>query len=112
MNDLLLVICNTPDKESAHKLARLLLAEKLCACVNILPQIESLYTWEGKLEQANEVTMLIKTTKACYQQLQNTVKTNHPYEIPEIIAVDIADGSPEYLNWIVNSTTIKCTLSE
>lgn len=107
MNDLLLIICNTPDKETAHNIAQLLLAEKLCACVNILPQVESLYIWEGKLEQASEITMLIKTTKACYQQLEYTIKINHPYEIPEIIALDIARGLPEYLSWIVTSTIKK-----
>jgi periplasmic divalent cation tolerance protein len=105
MNGFLLVLCNTPDKETADKLAKLLLAEKLCACVNILPQVESLYLWDNKLEEITEVSMLIKTTKDCYQELEKAIKENHPYDVPEIIALDIAAGLPEYLSWINQSTT-------
>lgn len=105
MNNFLLVLCNTPDKETAHKLAKLLLAEKLCACINILPQVESLYIWNDELKETTEVTMLIKTTKASYPELENTMKMNHPYEIPEIIALDITHGLAEYLSWINESTT-------
>lgn len=105
MNSFLLVVCNTPDKETAHKLAKLLLTERLCACVNILPQVESLYIWDNTLEETTEVTMLIKTTSTNYPQLEKAIKTNHPYDIPEIIALDIACGLAEYLNWIVDSTT-------
>ncbi len=105
MNGFLLVLCNTPDKEIAHKLAKILLAEKLCACVNILPQVESLYFWDNKLEETTEVSMLIKTTKDCYPELEKAIKENHPYDVPEIIALDIADGLPEYLSWINQSTT-------
>lgn len=105
MNGFLLVLCNTPDKEIAHNLAKLLLAEKLCACVNILPQVESLYLCDNKLEETTEVSMLIKTTKDCYPELEKAIKENHPYDVPEIIALDIAAGLPEYLSWINQSTT-------
>ncbi|AUR51030.1 divalent-cation tolerance protein CutA [Aquella oligotrophica] len=105
MNGFLLVLCNTPNKETAHKLAKLLLVEKLCACVNILPQVESLYLWDNKLEETTEVSMLIKTTKDCYPELEKAIKENHPYDVPEIITLDIAAGLPEYLGWINQSTT-------
>jgi periplasmic divalent cation tolerance protein len=93
-------LCTCPDKDSAEKIAHLLVTEKLAACVNILPGITSIYLWHGQIESAQEHLLLIKANKSCYQAIETTIKKHHPYELPEIIAVPIENGSPEYLHWI------------
>ncbi|MEA3186801.1 MAG: periplasmic divalent cation tolerance protein, partial [Chthoniobacter sp.] len=77
--------------------------EKLAACVNLLPEIESIYRWKGKIEAATETLALIKTTIGKYQQLEQRIRALHPYEVPEIIALRPHDGLPDYLNWIEQS---------
>ena len=93
--------------DSADARIRTVVAASAAAlsCVNILPQVESLYLCDNKLEETTEVSMLIKTTKDCYPELEKAIKENHPYDVPEIIALDIAAGLPEYLSWINQSTT-------
>lgn len=100
MSEFQLVICNTPNIEIARKIARELLNQRLCACVNILPKVESLYIWEDKLVEDSEATLLIKTTSSKYGLLEIKIKELHPYDIPEIIAFDIDNGSNSYLCWI------------
>lgn len=95
-----LVICNVPDMTIAKLIATTIVENKLAACVNILPQVQSLYMWDGKLEESNEITLLIKTTASCYNALENKIKELHPYELPEIIAINIDNGLPEYLQWL------------
>lgn len=101
--EVLLVVSTFPDLESARKIARALVEEKLAACVNLLPQVESLYRWKGKIETANEVLAFIKTTIGKYQQLEQRLRALHSYEVPEIIALRPQEGLPDYLNWIVES---------
>lgn len=100
----LLVLTNVPDAEVAGRLARALLEARLAACVNILPAVRSLYHWQGALEEANEVTLQIKTIPAHYAALEAVIKAVHPYVVPEIIAIPIVDGLPAYLDWIVQET--------
>ncbi len=100
MNDVLLVLSTCPDKNCAEKIARSLVGEGLAACVNISPQITSVYTWRGETESAEEVLLLIKTSARRYAQLQQAVRSLHPYELPEIIAVPVTQGLPEYLDWV------------
>ncbi len=102
--NVLLVLTNLPDRESAETLARSLVETQLAACVNILPSCRSVYRWEGSVEWADEVPLLIKTTEARYPALEAAIREQHPYEIPEIVAVPVVNGLPEYLAWLVAET--------
>ena len=95
-----IILCTCPDKNTAKKLAHLLITKKLAACVNILPGLLSIYSWEEQIESVQEHLLLIKTTKDNYQAIETLLFKNHPYEVPEIIAVPIERGLPEYLEWI------------
>lgn len=101
----LLVITNLPDGYSAHALAGALVEARLAACVNILAPCRSVYRWQGKTENAEEVPVLIKTTAARYPELEAAIRARHPYELPEIIAVPIERGLPDYLAWVATETT-------
>jgi periplasmic divalent cation tolerance protein len=103
--DALLVLTNLPDADSAHALAAALVEQRLAACVNILAPCRSVYRWEGKVEDASEVPLLIKTTAARYPALEAAIRARHPYELPEIVAVPIAHGLPAYLDWVASETT-------
>lgn len=100
MNEVLLVISNFPDRASAEAAADALVNANLAACVNILGGCTSIYRWEGKVEHANEVPLLLKTTRAAYAHLENALRELHPYELPEIIAVPVTAGLPAYLKWV------------
>ena len=102
-----MVISTLPDRESAEKLAHALLEQRLAACVNLLPGATSVYWWQGRVESASETIMLIKTTMARYPALQAAIKAQHPYELPEIIAVPVSAGLPAYLEWIKTETSIE-----
>jgi periplasmic divalent cation tolerance protein len=95
-----LVVCSCPDADTARELAGALVRERHAACVNILPGITSVYAWEGEIETAEEQLMLIKTAAGCYGPLETFIKNHHPYEVPEIIAIPIEQGSSDYLEWI------------
>lgn len=102
--DCLLVITTLPDADSAHKLATALVEQGLAACVNILAPCRSVYRWQGKVEDSTEVPLLIKTTDARYAALEAAIRAAHPYELPEIVAVGMDRGSPEYLAWVAAET--------
>ena len=95
-----IILCTCPDKDTAEKIASLLVTGKLAACVNILPGISSVYLWHEQIESAQEHLLLIKANKTGYQAIEEAIKKHHPYELPEIIAVPIENGLPEYLHWI------------
>ncbi|MCK9380350.1 MAG: divalent-cation tolerance protein CutA [Sulfuritalea sp.] len=100
----LLILTNLPDEASAQALATALVTERLAACVNILAPCRSVYRWQGKIESVPEVPLLIKTTAARYAALETAIRARHPYELPEIIAVPVAHGLPEYLAWLITET--------
>lgn len=102
--DVLLVLTNLPDRETAMALADTLITEKLAACVNVLGACTSVYRWQGEIERADEVPLLIKTTAARYAALEAAIRRVHPYELPEIIAVPVAHGLPGYLEWVAAET--------
>lgn len=104
MEDILLVMTNVPNEDTASTIARRLVENRLSACVNLLPSVRSVYRWKGLLEEANEITLLIKTTKARYAELEAAIIAEHPYEVPEIIALSVAAGLPAYLEWISSET--------
>src|SRR4051812_42015159 len=101
----LLVITNAPDRAVAEKIARTLVEQKLAACVNILAPCASVYRWQGKIETADEIPLLIKTRSEIFPEVETAIKELHPYELPEIVAVPVAHGSSEYLEWI-NAATV------
>ncbi len=89
----------------ARKIAKELVSRKLAACVNILPRVESIYTWKGKAEISREALLTVKSRKSLFGKIEKAVKGLHSYECPEIIAFPIADGNKDYLKWIEESTT-------
>ncbi|WP_019139695.1 divalent-cation tolerance protein CutA [Noviherbaspirillum massiliense] len=100
----LLVLTNLPDMQTAQAMARALVDQHLAACVNILPAVHSVYRWQGAVEEADEVTLLIKTQQVRYAELEAAIKSVHPYELPEIIALPTSGGLPQYLAWIAQET--------
>ena len=100
----LLVLTSLPNEASAHALATALVGEHLAACVNVLAPCRSVYRWQGAIENATEIPLLIKTTALRYSALEVAIRARHPYELPEIIAVPIAHGLPEYLDWVATET--------
>ena len=99
-SDAVVVLCTAPDEASAQDLAAKVLAEKLAACVTILPGATSLYYWEGKLEQEYEVQMLLKTNPANQQALLDCLKSHHPYQTPELLVLPVLHGDNDYLSWL------------
>jgi len=105
----LLILTNLPDEASAEALATALVTERLAACVNILAPCRSVYRWQGEIESMREVPLLIKTTTERYAGLEAAIRARHPYELPEIVAVPIAHGLPEYLQWVAAATMVDHT---
>jgi len=99
------IVFNTcPDRQTAQDIARQLVELQLAACVNIIPAIESIYRWQDEVESSSEYLLIIKTQAGCYTELESTIQTLHPYELPEVVAVPIEAGLPAYLDWINNNT--------
>ncbi len=99
----LVVLCTCPDRESAMRIADALLDRRQAACVNVLPGVVSVYEWEGARQHDEEVLAVIKTRADAFSAVEETVRTLHPYELPEIVAVSITKGFAPYLNWIDRS---------
>jgi periplasmic divalent cation tolerance protein len=100
----LLVLTNLPDMAGAEKLAHALVEARAAACVNVLAACRSIYRWQGAVETANEIPLLIKTTTANYPQVEAIVRAHHPYDVPELIAAPITHGLPAYLDWLAKET--------
>ena len=103
MTDKQLVVTTAPNLSEARSLAHALVERRLAACVNIIPKIESIYRWEGKVESAVEFLLLIKTTAALFESVRSAIQELHSYEVPECIALRIEDGSLAYLKWLTES---------
>ena len=104
--DPIVVFMTAASGEEATRLADMLVGAHLAACVQILPEIESVYRWEGKVERQSEVLLLAKTTRAKFSDLEREVRALHSYETPEIVAVPITAGSAPYLEWLIQTTTL------
>lgn len=100
----IVVFTTCPDEASADRIARDLVDRQLAACVTRHAGARSIYRWQGRLEQADEVVLLIKSTLPCFDALAAAIRASHPYELPEIIAVRVDNGLPEYLSWITENT--------
>ena len=104
-SDAIIVFMTAANGEEAARLADLLVGANLAACVQIMPEIESVYRWQGQIERQSEVLLLAKTSRAKFPELEKEVRALHSYETPEIIAVPIVEGSPAYLKWLAEIVT-------
>jgi periplasmic divalent cation tolerance protein len=98
------VYITAPSEEEAAKIAKALVKERLAACVNIIKDIRSIYSWQGKIEDERELLMIVKTRTELFSSLKTRVKELHSYAVPEIIVLPVVDGSEEYLKWLRETT--------
>lgn len=103
MKECIVVLVTAPDAEVAARIARTLVEEKLAACGNVLPGLRSIYRWKGLVEDASEALLVLKTARDRFDAIVDRIRAIHPYELPEVIALPIAAGYDEYLDWIVGS---------
>ena len=103
MTDQIVILSTCASETEAEKLARLLLDQHLCACVNVLPRVRSFFHWKGKVDCGDEVLLLIKSSRALFPSIVSVVEAAHSYEVPEVIALPIVDGSAPYLDWLRSS---------
>jgi len=101
------VLVTAPNLKTARALTGIVLEQRLAACVNLVPRLESHYWWQGQLEQGNEVLMILKTTRSRLNALEKCILSNHPYDTCEILALPLASGTKRYLKWIKDSVTAK-----
>lgn len=99
------VLVTAPDRAVATKLADTIVGKRVAACVNLVPGVESVYWWEGKVDRSQEILLIIKTTKRNFEKLRELLLAIHPYEVPEILALPIVAGHPAYLAWLASSVT-------
>ena len=102
----LVCFCTCPDRATADRLAEALVAERLAACVNVVPGLHSVYRWQGAIERSDETLLLIKTTQAGLPALSSRIVELHPYELPEIVAVEVAGGLSAYLDWVAEQVAV------
>lgn len=100
----IVILSTAPDELTAEKLARGLIEQGLAACVNAIPSVKSFYRWRGKIEAEPEIQLIIKTRPEHFDDVEKWLKANHPYEVPEIIALPAARVSDEYLQWVTKET--------
>ena len=98
-----IIFTTVPDKSTGEIIAKHLVQQQLAACVNILPKMHSIYQWDGEVHSESEYLLIIKTLKPINKRTFKGIKKLHPYEVPEIVSIDIADGDIDYLKWIENS---------
>jgi periplasmic divalent cation tolerance protein len=103
MSDKKIVLTTSGSQDEARKIARSLVERRLAACVNIVPQIESIYRWQGNVDQALEWLLIIKTTAGAFEKVSCAIRELHSYELPECICLDIEDGTLAYFNWIAEA---------
>lgn len=107
MTDVLVVLCTCPDEATARRLAAGLVEAGLAACVNIVPEIRSIYRWQGETRDEAETLLVAKTTGRAYGGLENWLREHHPYEVPEVLALPVQAGAFGYLEWVRNETWVE-----
>lgn len=100
MTDKIVVLSTCSSAEEAHRIARELVDKRLAACVNIICGVQSVYRWEGKIEDSDEILLLIKTSRGLFDSVRAQIQKMHSYELPEVIALQVVDGSEPYLEWL------------
>ena len=103
MTDKRIVLTTAGSEEEARKIARHLVEKRLAACVNIIPQIESIYRWQGKVESSREWLLVAKTTQEKFPAVRDAIRKLHSYDVPECVVLNIEDGSSDYLQWLADS---------
>lgn len=103
MTDKIVILSTCANEEDAERLARVLVDARLAACVNIVPRVRSLYRWKGAVEDAAECLLIIKSSRPLFHSLRAAFEKAHPYEVPELVALPIVDGAPNYLNWLAEN---------
>ena len=107
MTDKRIVLTTAASEEEARKIARHLVERRLAACVNIVPQIASIYRWQDNVEEAREWLLIVKTTAAAFGEVRQAIRGLHSYDVPECLCLTVEDGSPTYLEWITESVSAK-----
>jgi periplasmic divalent cation tolerance protein len=107
MTDKIVILSTCGSADEAERLARMLIERRLAACVNVLPGVRSFYRWQGALESAGEYMLIIKSSRQLFAQLRAVLEQAHSYEVPEVIALPILEGSPAYLSWMSESLVAK-----
>lgn len=102
--DAQVVLCTFPDAQKAADIAKLLVEERLCACVNLVPPVRSIYAWQGAIQDDTETLAVIKTSAERFEALAKRIVELHPYEVPEVIALPVVGGHAPYLAWLADST--------
>ena len=105
VGQVLVVLVATENRREAVRIGEGMVSARLAACANILPEIQSIYRWKGKVVKAQEVLLILKSTKSRYRALEKAIKTMHTYETPEIIALPVHEGLAQYIGWVCNETT-------
>jgi len=100
MTDKIVVLSTCGSVEEAEKLARTMLERRLAACVSVVPKVTSYYHWQGNLETAQEYLLIVKSSRQQFPSLRGALEKAHSYEVPEVIALQVVDGSPDYLSWL------------
>jgi periplasmic divalent cation tolerance protein len=100
----LVILCTVPDRGSGERIARSLVQERLAGCVNLVPGVVSIYRWEGEVKQEDELLLIIKTAAGRFEAVRAAITKLHPYDIPEVIALPIAEGDPKYLAWLTENS--------
>ena len=100
MTDKIVVLCTCASPEDGERLARALVAGRLAACVNVVPGMRSFYRWKGAIEASDECLLVIKSSRNLFAALSAAIEKLHPYELPEVLALQVVDGSTNYLNWL------------
>jgi len=103
MTDKRIVLTTAGSEEEARKIAQHLVEHRLAACVNIVPQVESIYRWQGKVESSREWLLVVKSTAVKFAAVRDAIRELHSYDLPECIAISIEEGSPQYLQWLAES---------
>ena len=105
MTDAILVLCSCPDEASADLISEQLLNQRLAACINQLPGLTSVYRWQGQIERAREIQLIIKSRASLFELLRLCILSHHPYEVPEILALPTSQGHQPYLDWLTQETS-------
>ena len=105
MTDAVLVLTTLPNADAASELAKTVVNEKLAACANLFPAVRSVYRWQAKLQDENEVLVLLKTRQEHFERLKSRILELHPYEVPEVLAIPVEQGYQAYLDWLATETS-------
>jgi periplasmic divalent cation tolerance protein len=100
MTDKIVILSTCADEQEAERIARALVDSRLAACVSVLPRVRSFYRWKGAVEDTSEYLLVIKSSRPLFLELRSALEKAHSYEVPEVVALSIVDGAPNYLNWL------------